>query len=147
MKFKRNNKRRIVANVEMTPLIDVVFQLLIFFMLSSTFVVQTSIPVEIPESEGATKMEHRGLTIALFNVGTGGPDDGGKIEVDEVVMESWEELASTLAEFKQRKPDEVVLLAPDKQVSYDRIVKVLSIASNVGIERYGLAAKPPPSEE
>jgi len=56
MKFKRNDKRKIRAAVEMTPLIDVVFQLLIFFMLSSTFVVQTSIPIETPLAEGAEKL-------------------------------------------------------------------------------------------
>lgn len=145
MKFKRNNKRRIVANVEMTPLIDVVFQLLIFFMLSSTFVVQTSIPVEIPQSEGATKMEHKELVISL-KPGVGGPDDEGEIYVDEVSIGSWEELTSTLAEFSQRKPDAVVLLRPDTRVDYGRLVRVLGIASNVGIEHYGFAAQPPSEE-
>lgn len=145
MKFKRKNKRRIVANVEMTPLIDVVFQLLIFFMLSSTFVVQTSIPVEIPESEGTTQLEHKELVISL-QFGTGGPGDGGPIYVDEVAMESWEELTSTLAEFNEKKPNALVLFRPDTQVDYGRLVKVLGIASNVGIEQYGFAAQPPSEE-
>ena len=43
MKFRVEKKRKISAIVDMTPLIDVVFQLLIFFMLSATFVVQSSI--------------------------------------------------------------------------------------------------------
>ena len=145
MKFKRNSKRRIVANVEMTPLIDVVFQLLIFFMLSSTFVVQTSIPVEIPESEGTTQLEHKELVISL-KPGAGGPDDGGEIYVDDVSIGSWEELTSTLAEFSEKKPDAVVLFRPDTHVDYGRLVKVLGIASNVGIEHYGFAAQPPAEE-
>lgn len=145
MKFKRKNKRRIVANVEMTPLIDVVFQLLIFFMLSSTFVVQTSIPVEIPESEGTTQLEHKELVISL-RPGTGGPDDGGEIYVDDLSISTWEELTSTLAEFSEKKPDSVVLLRPDTRVDYGRLVKVLGIASNVGIEHYGFAAQPPAEE-
>ncbi|HEO71412.1 MAG TPA: biopolymer transporter ExbD, partial [Candidatus Hydrogenedentes bacterium] len=36
MKFRRADKQRVRANVDLTPLIDVVFQLLIFFMLSAT---------------------------------------------------------------------------------------------------------------
>jgi len=39
MKFREINKRKVRATVDLTPLIDVVFQLLIFFMLSSTFVI------------------------------------------------------------------------------------------------------------
>ena len=65
MKFKRNDKRKVRAAVELTPLIDVVFLLLIFFMLSSTFVVQTSIPIEIPESVGAEQFEQKDLSITL----------------------------------------------------------------------------------
>ena len=146
MKFKRNNKRRIVANVEMTPLIDVVFQLLIFFMLSSTFVVQTSIPVEIPESEGAAQLEQKDLEVTLRGVGTGGPDGGGAIYVNDVEMVTWDELADTLAEFSQKTPTATVLLRMDAQVDVGRMVKVLGIASNVGIEQYGFAAKPPAEE-
>ena len=145
MKFKRNSKRRIVANVEMTPLIDVVFQLLIFFMLSSTFVVQTSIPIEIPQTDGTTQLEHKELVISM-KPGTGGPDDGGEIYVDEVMINTWEELSSTLAEFSDNKPDAVVLLRPDTHVDYGRIVKVLGITSSLGIEHYGLAAQPPSEE-
>ena len=145
MKFKRNNKRRIVANVEMTPLIDVVFQLLIFFMLSSTFVVQTSIPVEIPESEGTTQLENKDLVIS-FRPGTGGPDDGGEIYVDDVSIATWEELSSTLAEFSEKKPNATVLFRPDTRIDYGRLVKVLGIASNVGIKSFGFAAQPPAEE-
>ncbi|NJL72814.1 MAG: hypothetical protein HC888_15260 [Candidatus Competibacteraceae bacterium] len=50
MKFRRQVKRKVVPTVEMTPIIDVVFQLLIFFMVTSSFVVHTTVPIEDPVS-------------------------------------------------------------------------------------------------
>ena len=148
MKFKRNSKRRIVANVEMTPLIDVVFQLLIFFMLSSTFVVQTSIPIEIPEAVGASKLEIKDVTISLAP-GTGGPDNEGVITVEggdlqeSVEINDWAELTELLSAINERKPDSLVLIQSDENTSSGRLIYVLGIASSVGIQHYGVAAKAP----
>jgi len=148
MKFKRNNKRRIVANVEMTPLIDVVFQLLIFFMLSSTFVVQTSIPIEIPEAVGASNLEIKDVTISLAP-GSGGPDDGGVITIDggdlqePIEIAEWSQLTELLSAINERNPDALVLIKSDENTSSGRLIYVLGIASSVGIQHYGVAAKAP----
>ncbi|MBX3180373.1 MAG: biopolymer transporter ExbD [Candidatus Hydrogenedentes bacterium] len=148
MKFKRNNKRRIVANVEMTPLIDVVFQLLIFFMLSSTFVVQTSIPIEIPKAPGANKLEVKDVDIFL-RPGVGGPDNGGEIIVrggdlqEDIQISEWAELSEFLSVIAERKPDALVLIYADDQTPSGRLVRVFGIANSVGIEKYGVAAESP----
>ena len=84
MKFAQGERRKVRATVELTPLIDVVFQLLIFFMLSSTFVVQRSIQIEVPEAEGAVALEQKDLSITIA-YGDGGPDNGGPVYVNEVV--------------------------------------------------------------
>ena len=145
MKFKRNEKRKVRAAVEMTPLIDVVFQLLIFFMLSSTFVVQTSIPIEIPESAGAEQFEQKDLSITLA-YGTGGPEDGGKVLVNDVEISTWGDLTRTLADFEENQQDGQVLIRSDGRTSYARLVHVMGIAKTVGIERFGFEARPPEEE-
>jgi biopolymer transport protein ExbD len=145
MKFKRNDKRKVRAAVEMTPLIDVVFLLLIFFMLSSTFVVQTSIPIEIPESEGAEQFEQKDLSITLA-YGTGGPENGGKVLVNDVEIANWGDLTRTLAEFQLNQQDGQVLIRSDGRTSYERLVHVMGIAKTVGIEKFGFEAKPPEEE-
>jgi biopolymer transport protein ExbD len=146
MKFPRNDKRKIRASVELTPLIDVVFQLLIFFMLSSTFVVQTSIPIEVPESDGLHTLDQKELSVTLAH-GAGGPDDNGRIYVDDVEIQSWNELTSTLSELHGRQPEALVLIRPDARIPTARLVRVLGIANNVGIAHYGIAARPPEEEE
>lgn len=148
MKFKRNNKRRIVANVEMTPLIDVVFQLLIFFMLSSTFVVQTSIPIEIPKAPGGDTLEVKDVEITL-EPGIGGPDNEGKITVsggdlqEPVEIAEWAELSELLSAINERQPDALVLIRSDARTTSGRLINVLGIASSVGIQHYGVAAESP----
>ncbi|MBN2308983.1 MAG: biopolymer transporter ExbD [Candidatus Hydrogenedentes bacterium] len=148
MKFRGldKDKNKIRANVDLTPLIDVVFLLLIFFMLSTTFVVQSSIQIEMPEADGSTELEQKDLSITLA-YGTDGPDGGGKIYVNKDEVASMNELSERLAAELEQRPEVFVLIRPDARVETRRLVRVLGIASSVGIERYGIAAQPLTEEE
>ncbi len=142
MKFRRDRKRRINPNLDMTPLIDVVFQLLIFFMLSSTFIVQSTIQIEMPEAEGAAQLEQKDLSVTLA-YGTGGPEGKGKIYVNSEEVPSIEELTRILSEHASERPDLMLLVRTDARTDTGRLVEVLGIASSVGIEKFGLGAQPP----
>jgi len=151
MKFARSNdKHKVRATVDMTPIIDVVFQLLIFFMLTSSFVVQSSIPIEMPEvPEGGTELEKKDLTITLAH-GEGGPDNQGKIYfmIDESIeVSSWEEFDTLLREHYKESPDEIIRVEADKRVTTQRLVYVLSQLNAVGFTKYGLAAESPAAGE
>ena len=73
MNFKdpAKDKHRIRASLDITPLVDVVFNLIIFFMLSSTFVVQSSIQIQTPEAEGTRQLEAKDISVTL-QFGEGG---------------------------------------------------------------------------
>ena len=142
MKFRRDRKRRIDPRLDMTPLIDVVFQLLIFFMLSSTFIVQITIQIEIPEAEGAAQLEQKDLSVTLA-YGTGGPDGKGKIYVNSKEVPSIEELTRILSERAAERPDIMLLVRTDARTDTGRLVEVLGIASSVGIQKFGIGAQPP----
>lgn len=142
MKFRKDHKRKVNPNVDLTPLIDVVFQLLIFFMLSATFVVQSSIQIEMPEAEAATNLEQKDLSITLA-YGSGGPDDKGKIFVDSDEIPTIEELTRILTEKVTERPDLMLLVRTDARTDTGRLVEVLGIASSVGIEKFGIGAQPP----
>ncbi len=151
MKFKRktSSKNSVRVTVDLTPLIDVVFQLLLFFMLTSTFVVQSSIPVELSKSDFSEQLEQKEATVTLA-YGEGGPDNQGEVfytEDEEVPIKSWYELTRALENFYERKPDGLLLIRPDRRVSTERLVRVLGIANSVGIKHYGIAAIPSKSEE
>jgi biopolymer transport protein ExbD len=147
MKFRvaTVEKRRVRASLDLTPLIDVVFQLLVFFMLSSTFVVQSSIQIEVPVAEGSEALEQKDLSITL-QYGDGGPDGNGRVYVDSDEISSWAELSGIIADEMAVRPDTMVLIRPDARIETGRLVQVLGIATSVGVERYGILAEPPPEE-
>ena len=64
MKFQR--QRREEVNVNLTPLIDVVFLLLIFFMVSTTFTKETHLEVDLPEAAEATQLEEQPQTVDII---------------------------------------------------------------------------------
>lgn len=144
MKFKRDNTRKVKAWLDLTPLIDVVFQLLIFFMLSATFVVQTSIPIEMPKAEGAPKIDQKDMTITLAYPEPGapsGPDGRGAIYVNDEPVPDMNTLATLLEAAVAESEDALVLIRPDARLDTGRLVEVMGIASSVGVKRYGIAAE------
>lgn len=140
------SRRGVRAAVDLTPLIDVVFQLLIFFMLSATFVVQSSIQIEMPQAEGTTTLEQKDLSITLA-YGEGGPDGGGRIYIDNDEMASWEALTQRLTEEAESRQVNLLLIRADGRVPMSRTVRVWGIATSVGIQRFGVAAQPLAEEE
>ena len=146
MKFRDQTKRRVSPNLDLTPLIDVVFQLLMFFMLSATFVVQSSIQIEMPTAEGASPLEQKDLAITL-SYGDGGPDGKGKVYVDMVEVLSMEELSNILSEKLAENPDIMVLVRTDSRTETGRLVEVIGIASSLGISKFGIGAQLPEEDQ
>ncbi len=60
---------RIRAHLDIAPLIDIVFLLLVFFMLTSTFLVPEAIELELPESDSANMVEQTPITVTLDHTG------------------------------------------------------------------------------
>jgi biopolymer transport protein ExbD len=141
MKFKDESKQKQRPNIDLTPMIDVVFQLLIFFMLSATFVVQSSIQIEMPEAKGATNLEQKDLAITLA-YGTDGPDGKGKIYVDSQDILSMEELTRVLSEKAKDNPDIQVAIRSDARSDTGRLMEVMGIASSVGMTKFQMVAQP-----
>lgn len=148
MKFRPavEEKRKVRASLDLTPLIDVVFNLIIFFMLSSTFVVQSSIQIETPVAEGSESLEQKDVSITL-QFGEGGPDGEGRVYLDNEEILDWGDLSTRLSEAMTANPKAMLLIRPDARIETGRLVRVLGIATSVGVERYGIAAEPPSDEK
>lgn len=142
MKFRKNKKRRVKPILDMTPLIDVVFQLLIFFMLSATFVVQSSVQIEMPKAPGTAQLEQKDLTITLA-YGEGGPEGKGPVFIDNVEIASMEQLSGIVAERLEENPAIMLLIRIDKRAAAGRLVEVLGIAKSLGVSTSGIAADMP----
>ncbi len=62
-------RARIHSHLDIAPLIDIVFLLLVFFMLTSTFLVPEAIELELPKSASATTSEERPIVVAFNREG------------------------------------------------------------------------------
>ncbi len=125
MALKRRHK--IEAGFSMASMTDVIFLLLIFFMITSTIVFPNSIKVNLPEG-GAQEPNEAIITQVTIKEGPIYYIAFGK---EEPQMISEEELSQLLATVVPQKPEEeqFIALYADENIPYREVVKVLSLAS------------------
>lgn len=121
MKLKR--KSGVMENFSMASMTDVIFLLLIFFMVTSTLVVPSALKVTLPQSKEQTQAKPM-TRITLdkdlrYFIGVGK-------ESDREVL--FEEIAPILASTTAQNPDMYVALYADESVPYKEVVRVLNIA-------------------
>ncbi len=133
-RFKRYKKiEKGLAQIDIAPLIDVVFQLLVFFMLTSSFVVSSGIEVNLPKaitSELLSKTEEKTVVInsedAVFF--------GNKAV-------SITELKKLLQDASETHQNLTVIIKADKLSSLGRIIDVWDVCRQIGIEKINIAAR------
>jgi biopolymer transport protein ExbD len=120
----RERKRKRPA-IHITSLIDVMFLLLVFFMVSTTFAEHPAIKLELPSASTAEPSKLEPLTLAI--------DKTGRMYLNEKRIEE-AELRSRLEEAAQ-KPDATLVLKADKSVPYGFVVRAMDISRQSGIRR------------
>ena len=130
MQFRRTNSPQ--ATINIAPLVDVVFLLVIFFAVSTTFLETAGLKLELPSSSSTAKREAQVLTVLLSADGTLSYD-GASIERPELAQR----LKSAL-ETSERK---VVVLRADRSARHGDVVAVMDVIQNAGAESMTLAAQ------
>ncbi len=135
MQFKKKSvtHEKLNVSLNMTPLIDCVLQLLIFFMLSSSFVLQTGISVDLPKARAPKLKDERDIVITITRTNDIFLNDE-KLSVDQLPV--------ALLEKVTRAEKKIVLIKPDKRVETGKLVEVMGIAKSVGVESLGIATEP-----
>lgn len=128
MKFSR--RRRVGASLSITPLIDVVLLLLIFFMISTTFVVQPGIPIQLPEAASAAGELQKQWVVAVSKK--------GDIYLNEVRV-TIGNLRRQLEAAVGRGEAEVLVVKADKEAFHGRVVAVMDAAKLAGVKRLAIA--------
>lgn len=128
MRFKRRtNLEYGKEQLDMAPLIDVIFQLLIFFMLSSSFTFQSSINVKLPKAVTSDVIKEKNVVITITNENI--------IYFNEKIV-SPKELEKELTDANKDRP---LLIKSDRRASVGRIVDVWDLCRELGIERINIA--------
>ncbi|MEW6556077.1 MAG: biopolymer transporter ExbD [Elusimicrobiota bacterium] len=130
MEFEGRKKVRLFLNI--TPLIDVVFLLLIFFMLSSHFVVQLGIKITLPQAK--TSKLHSEEEIIIFI----SSDNRLYFNKKSITLDS----LFTLLEKELRKSERnAVIVKADEKINLGLAVKVMDIAKDAGAEGVIISTK------
>jgi len=118
--------------VEVIPMIDIMMFLLVFFVLIAVrMIAGTGIPLDLPGSKSTQELKASTVTIGVTKT--------GDTVIDGKTLAS-EELRAKLDQLKKDKPVDVVL-AGDKDVSLQTLMKVMDTVRSAGITTVGLAAK------
>ena len=117
------------GSIDISPLIDVVFILLIFFMVSTTFVKDTQLDLQRPSAASGKKASSAALRIVL--------DQKGGVFVDDVPIKPWM-VQSRVRQHLRESTDGAVLVVADRRVVAEKLVDVvdqcrLAGASDVGV--------------
>lgn len=127
------------SNLDMTPLVDVVFLLIIFFMLSTTFIVLPGIKIDLPKVS-AQKVELEKTEIVLT------VDSSGALFFDQHPMDI-EQMRLRLNTIASENPRTLVLLKGDRSAHYGPVIDVLSALHTAGLNRVAIITRKPTKPE
>ena len=122
--------RRVASPVDVTPLIDIIFQLVIFFMVTTNFITTPGIEVDLPRSSAQTILQE---------------DNDLKVWVKADGQVMLDEQPASLGQLKQAfsdaSRDAQVVIKADKDVDHGRVVQVMDLARSHGLSRLAIATE------
>lgn len=127
-------EQKLLATFSYTSLTDVVMLLLIFFLLSSSFISEPTISVQLPQAESSDPKTEQTIAITLTEKGALYLNDAPVRLAD---------LGKTLAQRLKESPDRAVQIRADKAVTLERAVQIVDIAKAAGATRFLIATEPP----
>ena len=131
----KEGRRSKSVEMDMAPMIDCVFLLLIFFMVATTFAPMPGLRVQLPPPGKPNPNKPKGLIIRVAN-----PDAGqyqGTMMLNEDVVQ-FDDLFNMLV----NKPDEMksmLIIQSERDVMHEQVVRVMDVAKQSGIVKIGFA--------
>ena len=119
------------SEINLSPLLDMVFILLIFFVVTTTFTRETGVEVKKPKASSATQVKDKTIKLAITREGT--------IHIHEKQV-TLSVLESILQREKNRSPSLKVIIVADNQSLTGMVVKVLDKCNLVGLKNTSIAA-------
>jgi biopolymer transport protein TolR len=128
-----NRRKDYVAQINVTPFVDVMLVLLIIFMISAPMM-KEGMKVDLPEAQARALGESQDLVVTIGNNKiidiNGSPVELGRLEM-------------VLSQIKEQRSVEAVYLQADKGIPYGFVVQVMSVIRASGLTKIGLVTQPP----
>ena len=120
------------TQIDMSPLIDMVFILLIFFMVSTTFVKDMQVDISRPGAKSSKPSNTKSLRVYI--------DASEQIFVDGTLVRPWV-LQSKIREMSKLSGSDAILVVTDRKVSADKLIEVVDQCRMAGIKDVGVATE------
>jgi len=133
MNFRRQRRERV--ELSLTPMIDVVFLLLIFFMVTTTFEREATLKIELPEAKGEQEIHPKVLEVVI--------DAEGRYYVGnrELVNTRLETLKRAMTQALRQGAKPVVVIVADRRTPHQAVIRVLDAARQLGLSRISFATR------
>lgn len=132
MRFQTHKRDEV--QLDITPLVDVVFLLLIFFMLSTTLSINPGIKVDLPKAS-AKQVKKKKTTVRIAI------EASGRIYADGKKI-SLQKLNGIFSGLAKKDPETLVIIEADKKVYHGVVVKVMDAAKISGLNKLAIATEP-----
>jgi biopolymer transport protein ExbD len=131
--MKSPRRRTYLTSIESTALTDIVFLLLIFFLLTSSFVNQVGVKVDLPDMEKPPVLQIQyPITVAI--------NDNMQVFLDdELILE--DDLVNKLTPKLEKSEDKMIVFRPDKNIKVEKLIAVMDLASLAGAKKLVIATK------
>ena len=126
----------IIAEINVTPLVDIMLVLLIIFMLTAQLIMRQAIEIELPKATQASTIKPTTLSIMLAA--------DGSVLLDSKKMSAAELKAAIQQKVATADPKNLpqALIAADKRVAHGRVVWVLDLVKSLGVTQFAIEIDP-----
>jgi biopolymer transport protein ExbD len=132
--FDGDDDGRMITDINVTPLVDVVLVLLIIFMVTTTYIVNPSIKVDLPKAASGTEQTRTTLALTLSREG----DlylNGEKSDEEQVTRYIKAEIP--------KNPDLQAIIAADKIVPHGSVVRMIDLVKRAGVIKFAINVESP----
>jgi len=140
LKFRRQVSTE--DSVNLTPMIDVVFLLLIFFMVSTTFTKETHLSIDLPEASGEVSVEKKDQIEIVINAQGGFSVNGESVENTSLLT-----LRAAILKKSDGDTSLPMIITADAQTPHQSFVTAMSAAAQLGFNKLSITAKNPVESE
>ncbi|GHV16709.1 biopolymer transporter protein ExbD [Fibrobacterales bacterium] len=131
MSFVKKYRAKENSGIDIAPMLDMVFILLIFFVVTSSFVRETGIDVNKPKASSAEELARESILIGISREGT--------IHINESQVDL-RTLRSVLLQLVAEKPDRTAVIVSDRDAPSGKIVDVLDECNLAKVRKVSIAA-------
>ena len=136
MRLRRNRHSRDhdESGIDLTPLLDVFFIMLIFFIVTATFTQQSGLEIKRPEATSSEQLDGESIIVAV--------DKHNQIWLNQKLVDR-EAIESLIFSIRSRNPNISLIVEADKESITEYVISVMDAARTAGITKISIASEKP----